>query len=170
MTLLEKRRPAGPSAAAPRARRAAPQGRRAAVPVHAREELIVDGVKKSFKKRMVVRGISINLRRGESVGLLGPNGAGKTTVFYMITGLIKADRGRIELDGYEVTALPMYQRARLGIGYLPQEASIFRGLNVEENIRAVLEVVEPDKRRREADLNALLEEFNIARLRKTPTI
>jgi lipopolysaccharide export system ATP-binding protein len=104
------------------------------------------------------------------VGLLGPNGAGKTTVFYMITGLIKADRGRIELDGYDVTPLPMYQRARLGIGYLPQEASIFRGLNVEENIRAVLEVVEPDRRRREADLNALLEEFNITRLRKTPTI
>ena len=88
--------------------------------------------------------------RGEAVGLLGPNGAGKTTMFYMITGLIKADRGRIELDGHDVTALPMYQRARLGIGYLPQEASIFRGLNVEDNIRAVLEVVEPNKRRREA--------------------
>src|SRR5207247_10792941 len=87
-----------------------------------------------------------------------------------ITGLIKADRGRIELDGHDITRLPMYQRARLGIGYLPQEASIFRGLNVEDNIRAVLEVVEPNRRRREADLNALLEEFNIARLRKIPTI
>src|ERR1700681_2656826 len=132
--------------------------------------LAVHNVEKSFGTRQVVRGVSIYVRRGEAVGLLGPNGAGKTTVFYMITGLIKADRGRIELDGYDVTGLPMYQRARLGIGYLPQEASIFRGLNVEENIRAVLEVVEPDRRRREADLNALLEEFNIARLRKTPTI
>ena len=132
--------------------------------------LAVHGVQKSFGSRTVVRGVTLYVRRGEAVGLLGPNGAGKTTVFYMITGLIKADRGRIELDGHDVTALPMYQRARLGIGYLPQEASIFRGLNVEENIRAVLEVVEPDRRRREADLNALLEEFNIARLRKTPTI
>ena len=132
--------------------------------------LAAHGVEKSFGKRMVVRGVTLYVRRGEAVGLLGPNGAGKTTVFYMITGLIKADRGRIELDGYDVTALPMYQRARLGVGYLPQEASIFRGLNVEENIRAVLELVEPDRRRREADLNALLEEFNIARLRKTPSI
>jgi lipopolysaccharide export system ATP-binding protein len=132
--------------------------------------LAAHGIEKSFGGRKVVRGVTLYVRRGEAVGLLGPNGAGKTTVFYMITGLIKADRGRIELDGYDVTALPMYQRARLGIGYLPQEASIFRGLNVEENIRAVLEVVEPDRRRREADLNALLEEFNIARLRKTPTI
>jgi lipopolysaccharide export system ATP-binding protein len=132
--------------------------------------LAAHSVEKSFGGRMVVRGVTLYVRRGEAVGLLGPNGAGKTTVFYMITGLIKADRGRIELDGYDVTPLPMYQRARLGIGYLPQEASIFRGLNVEENIRAVLEVVEPDRRRREADLTALLEEFNIARLRKTPTI
>jgi lipopolysaccharide export system ATP-binding protein len=132
--------------------------------------LAAHGVEKSFVGRRVVQGVSIYLRRGEAVGLLGPNGAGKTTVFYMITGLIKADRGRIELDGYDVTVLPMYQRARLGIGYLPQEASIFRGLNVEDNIRAVLEVVEPNRRRREHDLNALLEEFNITRLRKTPTI
>ena len=115
-------------------------------------------------------GVSLYVRRGEAVGLLGPNGAGKTTAFYMITGLIKAERGQIELDGYDVTHLPMYQRARLGIGYLPQEASIFRGLNVEDNIRAVLEVVEPDRRRREADLNALLDEFEIARHRKTPSI
>jgi lipopolysaccharide export system ATP-binding protein len=136
----------------------------------ARHYLAAHGVEKSFGGRMVVKGVTLYVRRGEAVGLLGPNGAGKTTVFYMITGLIQADRGRVELDGYDVTALPMYQRARLGIGYLPQEASIFRGLNVEENIRAVLEVVEPDRRRREADLNALLEEFNIGRLRKTPTI
>ena len=132
--------------------------------------LATHGVEKSFGGRMVVKGVTLYVRRGEAVGLLGPNGAGKTTVFYMITGLIKADRGRIELDGYDVTALPMYQRARLGIGYLPQEASIFRGLNVEDNIRSVLEVVEPDRRRRDADLNALLEEFDIARLRKTATI
>jgi len=136
----------------------------------ARHYLAAHGVEKSFGGRMVVKGVTLYVRRGEAVGLLGPNGAGKTTVFYMITGLIKADRGRIELDGHDVTVLPMYQRARLGIGYLPQEASIFRGLNVEENIRAVLEVVEPDRRRREADLNALLEEFNIGRLRKTPAI
>jgi lipopolysaccharide export system ATP-binding protein len=132
--------------------------------------LAAHGVEKSFGGRTVVKGVTLYVRRGEAVGLLGPNGAGKTTVFYMITGLINADRGRIELDGFDVTALPMYQRARLGIGYLPQEASIFRGLNVEDNIRSVLEVVEPDRRRREADLDALLEEFNIARLRKTPTI
>ena len=132
--------------------------------------LAVQGVEKSFVGRKVVNNVSLYVRKGEAVGLLGPNGAGKTTVFYMITGLIKADQGRIELDGRDVTRLPMYQRARLGIGYLPQEASIFRGLSVEENIRAVLEVVEPDTRRRERDLDALLEEFNIARLRKTPAI
>jgi len=132
--------------------------------------LSVHAVEKSFVGRKVVKKVSLHLRQGEAVGLLGPNGAGKTTVFYMITGLIKADQGRIELDGHDVTKLPMYQRARLGIGYLPQEASIFRGLNVEQNIRAVLEVVEPDAKRRERDLDALLEEFNIARLRKTPSI
>jgi lipopolysaccharide export system ATP-binding protein len=132
--------------------------------------LAAHGLEKSFGGRKVVRGTSLYVRRGEAVGLLGPNGAGKTTVFYMITGLIKADRGRIELDGYDVTKLPMYQRARLGIGYLPQEASIFRGLNVENNIRAVLELVEPDRRKRERDLSALLEEFNIERVRKTPSI
>ena len=132
--------------------------------------LAVHGVEKSFVGRMVVKGVSLYVRKGEAVGLLGPNGAGKTTVFYMATGLIKADKGRIELDGRDVTKLPMYQRARLGIGYLPQEASIFRGLNVEENIRSVLEVVEPDAKRRERDLDSLLEEFNIGRLRKTPSI
>ncbi|OQW61087.1 MAG: ABC transporter ATP-binding protein [Proteobacteria bacterium SG_bin9] len=132
--------------------------------------LAVHGVEKTFGTRKVVRGVSLYVRRGEAVGILGPNGAGKTTVFYMITGLIKADKGRIELDGHDVTTLPMYQRARLGIGYLPQEASIFRGLNVEDNIRAVLEVVEPNKKKREAELNSLLEEFNITRLRKSPSI
>ncbi|NOJ39551.1 LPS export ABC transporter ATP-binding protein [Bradyrhizobium australiense] len=132
--------------------------------------LAVHSVEKSFGTRQVVRGVSIYVRRGEAVGLLGPNGAGKTTVFYMITGLIKADRGAIELDGHDVTQLPMYQRARLGIGYLPQEASIFRGLTVEQNIRAVLEVVEPNRKKREAELSSLLEEFNITRLRKSPSI
>jgi len=149
----------------PRQRRTGNGERRPAV-----DYLAVRGVEKSFGGRKVVKGASLYVRRGEAVGLLGPNGAGKTTVFYMITGLIKADRGRIELEGYDITRLPMYQRARLGIGYLPQEASIFRGLNVEDNIRAVLEVVEPDRRKRERELNALLEEFNIARVRKTPSI
>jgi len=132
--------------------------------------LAVHGIEKSFGTRKVVRGINIYVRRGEAVGLLGPNGAGKTTAFYMITGLIKADKGRIELDGHDVTSLPMYQRARLGIGYLPQEASIFRGLTVEENIRAVLEVAEPDRKQREYQLDSLLEEFHITRLRKSPSI
>ncbi len=132
--------------------------------------LAVHNVEKSFGTRQVVRGVSIYVRRGEAVGLLGPNGAGKTTVFYMITGLIKADRGAIELDGHDVTKLPMYQRARLGIGYLPQEASIFRGLTVEQNIRAVLEVVEPSRKKREAELDSLLDEFNITKLRRTPSI
>lgn len=132
--------------------------------------LTVSSVVKSFGRRVVVRGVSLALERGEAVGLLGPNGAGKTTVFYMITGLIPADEGRIEIDGHDVTRLPMYRRARLGIGYLPQEASIFRGLSVEDNIRAVLELNEPDKQEREAKLDSLLEEFNIERLRKSPSI
>lgn len=132
--------------------------------------LAVRGLAKSYGSRAVVHDVSLSVRRGEAVGLLGPNGAGKTTVFYMITGLVPADRGRIELDGHDVTRLPMYRRARLGVGYLPQEASIFRGLSVEDNIRAVLEVVEPDRKRRERDLNALLDEFGIEGLRKSPSI
>ncbi len=132
--------------------------------------LSVHGVEKSFVGRKVVKGVSLYVRQGEAVGLLGPNGAGKTTVFYMMTGLIPADKGRIQLDGYDVTPLPMYQRARLGIGYLPQEASIFRGLSVEQNIRAVLEVVERSAKQRQRDLDGLLEEFNISHLRKTPAI
>jgi lipopolysaccharide export system ATP-binding protein len=156
--------------AAARQSPAAPRQPAAARPQVRDTYLAAHGVEKSFGKRKVVRGVSIYVRRGEAVGLLGPNGAGKTTVFYMITGLIKSEAGRIELDGHDITALPMYQRARLGIGYLPQEASIFRGLNVEDNIRAVLEQVEPDRRRREADLDALLDEFGITRLRKTPSI
>ena len=132
--------------------------------------LVVTRIGKSFNKRPVVRSVSLSLRRGEAVGLLGPNGAGKTTCFYMITGLIPADTGSIEVDGHDVTKLPMYRRARLGIGYLPQEASIFRGLTVEQNIRAVLEVVEPNRKKREAELNSLLDEFNIQKLRKSPSI
>ena len=118
----------------------------------------------------MVRGISLSLQRGEAVGLLGPNGAGKTTCFYMITGLIPPDHGNIVLDGQDISNLPMYRRARLGIGYLPQEASIFRGLSVENNIRAVLEVIEPDRGRREAVLDALLAEFSITHLRRTPSL
>ncbi len=132
--------------------------------------LTVQSVVKSFKKRTVVRGVSLEVARGEAVGLLGPNGAGKTTVFYMITGLIPADEGSIKIDGRDVTKLPMYRRARLGIGYLPQEASIFRGLTVEENILAVLETVEPNKRERQLQLDSLLEEFRITRLRKSPAM
>jgi lipopolysaccharide export system ATP-binding protein len=165
--------PQGPATRAPQRPPARPRRRsegNGAAPPERRALLSVHSVEKSFVGRKVVRGVSLYVRKGEAVGLLGPNGAGKTTVFYMITGLIKADEGRIELDGCDVTHLPMYQRARLGIGYLPQEASIFRGLTVEENIRAVLEVVERDGKRRERDLDALLEEFNIARLRKTAAI
>ncbi len=132
--------------------------------------LAVSGLRKSYGGRTVVSDASLHLRQGEAVGLLGPNGAGKTTIFYMITGLVAADLGTISLEGNDITQLPMYQRARLGIGYLPQEASIFRGLSVEDNIRAVLEVVEPDRKARARQLDQLLEEFNIARLRKAPSI
>ncbi|MGL4976118.1 MAG: LPS export ABC transporter ATP-binding protein [Bosea sp. (in: a-proteobacteria)] len=132
--------------------------------------LAVAGLQKSYRSRMVVSDAGLSVRNGEAVGLLGPNGAGKTTIFYMITGLVAADRGAITLDGHDITMLPMYQRARLGIGYLPQEASIFRGLNVEDNIRAVLEVVQPDRKKREQELDEVLEEFSITRLRKVPSI
>lgn len=132
--------------------------------------LSVSGLRKSYGARTVVHEAGLTVRTGEAVGLLGPNGAGKTTIFYMITGLVSADQGSISLDGLDITRLPMYQRARLGIGYLPQEASIFRGLSVEDNIRAVLEMVEPDKRERERKLDSLLEEFDIARLRRSPSI
>ncbi|MDE5457728.1 LPS export ABC transporter ATP-binding protein [Bradyrhizobium sp. CSA112] len=168
---VEPPREPRPRAQAPRPKpNAKANGGEAPRPIKRSGFLAVHSVEKSFGTRQVVRGVSIYVRRGEAVGLLGPNGAGKTTVFYMITGLIKADRGAIELDGHDVTKLPMYQRARLGIGYLPQEASIFRGLTVEQNIRAVLEVVEPSRKKREAELNSLLDEFNITRLRKSPSI
>jgi len=132
--------------------------------------LYANNLGKRFKKRPVVRGVSLSVNRGEVVGLLGPNGAGKTTCFYMITGLIQPDHGTIVLDGQDISNLPMYRRARLGIGYLPQEASIFRGLSVENNIRAVLEISEPQRERREAILDALLAEFSITHLRRTPSL
>ncbi|HWD49315.1 MAG TPA: LPS export ABC transporter ATP-binding protein [Rhizomicrobium sp.] len=132
--------------------------------------LIVTKIGKSFKKRPVVRSVSLNVRRGEVVGLLGPNGAGKTTCFYMITGLIPADYGTIELDGHDVTTMPMYRRARMGIGYLPQEASIFRGLSAEENIRATAEIVESDPARLEAMVEELMSEFGVTHVRDTPAI
>ena len=131
--------------------------------------LIATGLTKSYKGRQVVNGVSLGVRAGEAVGLLGPNGAGKTTCFYMVTGLVPVDQGTIEIDGFDVTSMPMYRRARLGIGYLPQEASIFRGLTVEQNIRAVLEVVEKSRKQRENELDALLEEFHITHLRKAPS-
>jgi lipopolysaccharide export system ATP-binding protein len=139
-------------------------------PAEDRPGLVARALQKSYKKRPVVREVSLAVRRGEAVGLLGPNGAGKTTVFYMITGLIAADRGTIELDGVDVTHLPMYQRARLGIGYLPQESSIFRGLTVEENIRAVLELHDGSRAERDSQLRELLDEFSITHLRHSPAV
>jgi lipopolysaccharide export system ATP-binding protein len=138
--------------------------------VAANAGLVARNLGKRFKKRPVVRDVSVTVQRGEVVGLLGPNGAGKTTCFYIITGLIAPDYGLIQLDGQDITDLPMYRRARLGIGYLPQEASIFRGLSVEANIRAVLEVVEPEFDRRQAMLDDLLAEFSISHLRRTPAL
>lgn len=132
--------------------------------------LSIHNLAKSYKARRVVEDVSLHVARGEAVGLLGPNGAGKTTVFYMITGLVKPDKGMISLNGYDVTPLPMYRRARLGIGYLPQEASVFRGLSVEDNIRAVLEITQPDAKAREEELDALLEEFRLTRMRHTPAV
>jgi len=132
--------------------------------------LVASVVGKTYKKRPVVRNVTVRLRRGEAVGLLGPNGAGKTTTFYMIVGLVRPDTGSISLDGQDITNLPMYRRARLGIGYLPQEASVFRGLNVEQNIMAALEVVEGDRDRRHTMLDELLAEFGISHLRRTPAL
>ncbi len=130
--------------------------------------LQVEGIGKAYKRRPVVRNVSLTLTRGEAVGLLGPNGAGKTTCFYMIVGLVPCDSGKIHLDGIEVSGLPMYRRARLGLGYLPQEASIFRGLTVEDNLRAVLEIEEPDRRVRARRIDELLGEFSITHLRRAP--
>ncbi|MEN0653046.1 MULTISPECIES: LPS export ABC transporter ATP-binding protein [Hyphobacterium] len=132
--------------------------------------LVVETIGKTYRKRPVVKGVSLRIDRGEVAGLLGPNGAGKTTCFYMITGLVEADYGRILLDGEDITRLPMYQRARLGIGYLPQETSIFRGLTVEENIRAVAEITERNARARNEIVDQLLDELRIAHLRDAPAL
>ena len=136
----------------------------------ARAVLSARQLAKHYHNRTVLRDVSLNVHRGEAVGLLGPNGAGKTTCFYIITGLLAADSGQVLLDGQDITALPMYRRARLGIGYLPQEASIFRGLNVEDNVRAVLEIAQPDRTRREEQLERLLAEFGLAHLRRSPAL
>ena len=152
-----------PSAGAPAPRASAP-------PTPDRTGLRVEGLRKSYGQRAVVRDVSLSVGRGEAIGLLGPNGAGKTTLFYMVMGLVRPESGRIVLDGHDVTDLPMYQRARLGVGYLPQEPSIFRGLSVEDNLKAVLEVAERDKAKRREKLEALLDEFDIARVRRSPAI
>jgi lipopolysaccharide export system ATP-binding protein len=135
-----------------------------------RPGLVIKNLAKHYQKRPVLRDVSCRVRRGEAVGLLGPNGAGKTTCFYMICGLIKVDAGKIMLDDQDITHLPMYRRARLGIGYLPQEMSIFRGLTVEQNIMAVLQAIEDDHVRREQQLEALLAEFSITHLRYSPAM
>jgi len=130
--------------------------------------LKIEHLSKSYGRRVVLRDISLIARQGESVGLLGPNGAGKTTAFYCITGQLDATSGQIFLNSQDITHLPFYQRARLHIGYLPQENSVFRGLNVEQNIMAILEMVEPSAKKRQQKLDALLDEFSIAHLRRSP--
>ncbi|MDA9990173.1 LPS export ABC transporter ATP-binding protein [Paracoccaceae bacterium] len=132
--------------------------------------LLVKGLRKSYRKRVVIRDVSISLQQGEVVALLGPNGSGKTTTFYAIAGLINADGGQVLLDNQDVTRLPMYRRARLGIGYLPQEMSIFRGLSVEANIAAILDISESDLHKRRERLEKLLAEFSIEHLRQTPAL
>ena len=132
--------------------------------------LRVRNLRKSYKRRLVIRDVSIDLMRGEVVALLGPNGSGKTTCFYAIAGLVVPEGGQVLIDGRDVTALPMYRRARLGIGYLPQEVSIFRGLTVEDNILAVLEIAVPDRHKRRERLEELLSEFSITHLRRAPAL
>jgi lipopolysaccharide export system ATP-binding protein len=132
--------------------------------------LQIRSLRKSYKKRPVIRDVSMDLHRGEVVALLGPNGSGKTTCFYSIAGLVMPEGGQVLIDGKDVTALPMYRRARLGIGYLPQEVSIFRGLSAEDNILAVLEIVQPDRHKRRERLEELLSEFSITHLRRTPAL
>jgi len=141
-----------------------------AIPDDMTRGLHVVSIAKSYDKKAVLSGVSLSVRRGEVLGLLGPNGAGKTTCFYSIMGLVKPDSGRILLDGEDITGLPMYRRAIMGLGYLPQETSIFRGLTVSQNIMAVLEVAEPDRKARADRLEQLLEEFHIGRLRDAPAM
>ncbi|RMH43677.1 MAG: LPS export ABC transporter ATP-binding protein [Alphaproteobacteria bacterium] len=132
--------------------------------------LRVTGLRKAYRRRPVIRDVSMTLGRGEVVALLGPNGSGKTTCFYMIAGLIRPDAGKIEIDSRDATRLPMYRRARLGIGYLPQEVSIFRGMSVEDNILSILEIREPAAHRRRERLEELLSEFSIEHLRRAPAL
>ena len=132
--------------------------------------LQVVSIAKSYDKRTVLTDVSVSVGRGEVVGLLGPNGAGKTTCFYSVMGLVKPDSGRIMLDGDDITGLPMYRRAILGLGYLPQETSIFRGLSIEKNILTVLELSEPDKAARQRKLDTLLGEFGLTKLRTSPAM
>jgi ABC-type (unclassified) transport system, ATPase component len=132
--------------------------------------LRIRGLQKAYKRRPILRGIDLDLHRGEVVALLGPNGSGKTTCFYCVAGLVPADGGQVSIDGIDVTGWPMYRRARLGIGYLPQEMSIFRGLSVEDNIRAILEIAVPDRATRAARLEELLHEFHVEKLRKSPAL
>ncbi|HEY0311135.1 MAG TPA: LPS export ABC transporter ATP-binding protein [Allosphingosinicella sp.] len=134
------------------------------------EGLSVVSIAKSYDRKVVLKDVSLHVDRGEVVGLLGPNGAGKTTCFYSVMGLVKPDHGRIMLDGQDITGLPMYRRAILGLGYLPQETSIFRGMTVAQNIQAVLELSEPDKARRRERLETLLGEFHITHLRDSPAM
>ena len=152
----------GPSASPAAARGPAPSADAV------RDGLYVDRIGKSFGSRAVVKSVSLSLARGEVAGLLGPNGAGKTTCFYMITGLIQADYGAIYLDGADITPLPMFQRARLGVGYLPQEASIFRGMSVAENVLAVVEMHEPDPAKAQRTVTRLLDELRISHLKASP--
>ncbi|KNG93350.1 LPS export ABC transporter ATP-binding protein [Pseudaestuariivita atlantica] len=132
--------------------------------------LRVQGLRKSYRKRVVIRDVTMELDRGEVVALLGPNGSGKTTTFYAIAGLVFPEAGRVTIDGRDVTTLPMYRRAKLGIGYLPQEMSIFRGMTVEENISAILDIAVKDRRKRRERLEALLSEFAIEHLRRAPAL
>ncbi len=132
--------------------------------------LKIKNLRKAYRKRVVIRDVSLELNRGEVVALLGPNGSGKTTCFYSIAGLVMPDGGQVLIDGQDVSTFPMYRRAKLGIGYLPQERSIFQGLNVEENILAILEIVEKDRTKRRERLDELLNEFSIAHLRRTPSV
>ena len=141
-----------------------------AVPEQVSEGLSVLGLRKSYRKRSVIRDVSLSLKRGEVVALLGPNGSGKTTTFYAIAGLIASDGGQVFLDGQDISRLPMYRRARLGVGYLPQEMSVFRGLNVEDNILAILDIAEPDIHKRREKLESLLAEFSIEHLRRTAAL
>ena len=132
--------------------------------------LQVTGLRKSYRKRIIIHDISLELRRGEVVALLGPNGSGKTTTFYSIAGLTSSDGGQVKIDGMDVTTMPMYRRARMGLSYLPQETSIFRGLNVEDNIKSILDISTPLKSERQAKLEKLLSDFRIEHLRRTPAL